>query len=367
MASCLSVSGLRLRSLQSAGRRTASYPLTPCRPVLRSFSLLRPNAWQRPQAINVSSSLFLGTRNFSLGKPTAPPNSTPPTELDQLEAAAPTPPVTPLEPAASSLPHDAVDTLSAPVDTSALSTITDAASLIPPPMHYGDLSALGLGGYTPWGIVEWSLEYLHVWSQLPWFWTIVVGSALWRTLTMPIMIMSARNGERMQRVQPENGIQPVWNLGVLGIHFPVMIGCFLGIRDLCQLPVEQLQFSGMAWLPDLTVADTTFILPAVAFIVTNLNVLASKSNTNVNATPLMGHMANLGHALSLVTAGFAMYWPSGLALYIISVSVVNLLQTLLIPPRLTLEERGRHPTFKESFQSASTTFKESVQSAKSQK
>ena len=56
------------------------------------------------------------------------------------------------------------------------------------------------------------------------------------------------------------------------IQIPVTIGMFLAVKRMCDLPVEQLKYSGFDMLPDLTVADPTYILPAVAFGLINLQL-----------------------------------------------------------------------------------------------
>ena len=41
------------------------------------------------------------------------------------------------------------------------------------------------------------------------------------------------------------------------VQLPVTLGMFFGVKGLCDSGVEALQWSGWAWLPDLTVADPT--------------------------------------------------------------------------------------------------------------
>jgi len=38
----------------------------------------------------------------------------------------------------------------------------------------------------------------------------------------------------------------------------------VGIKRMCELPVESLQTSGMLWFPDLTLTDPYFLLPMFA-------------------------------------------------------------------------------------------------------
>lgn len=53
------------------------------------------------------------------------------------------------------------------------------------------------------------------------------------------------------------------------IQLPVTLGMFFGVKRICDLPVEQLKWSGVDFLPDLTVADPTYILPLIATVAMN--------------------------------------------------------------------------------------------------
>jgi YidC/Oxa1 family membrane protein insertase len=46
----------------------------------------------------------------------------------------------------------------------------------------------------------------------------------------------------------------------------VFIFTFLGIKRMCNLPVESMTTGGILWFHDLTVADPTFILPTLSLL-----------------------------------------------------------------------------------------------------
>lgn len=48
------------------------------------------------------------------------------------------------------------------------------------------------------------------------------------------------------------------------IQAPFFISAFLGIRNMCNLPVESMQSGGILWFTDLTIADPYYILPVLA-------------------------------------------------------------------------------------------------------
>ena len=50
------------------------------------------------------------------------------------------------------------------------------------------------------------------------------------------------------------------------------LGMFFGVKKLFHLPVEQLKLSGVSWVPDLTIADTTWALPIIATVLMNMHI-----------------------------------------------------------------------------------------------
>ena len=56
------------------------------------------------------------------------------------------------------------------------------------------------------------------------------------------------------------------------VQLPVTIGMFFGVKTLCDFPLEQLKYTGLSFLPDLTLADPTYTLPIVATILMNVQI-----------------------------------------------------------------------------------------------
>lgn len=186
-----------------------------------------------------------------------------------------------------------------PVDVSAI------ASVPPLPMTYGDLASLGLAGWTPAGICRWGMEALHVSTGMPWFWTIVSATLLTRVILFPFTVRSMRSTaalaphqpeinrlrEKMQQAQAtkdmlllqqvalqqrsiyEKAGVSMGSMALLPlIQLPVTLGMFFGVKKLCDFPVEALKYSGVSWVPDLTVADPTGMLPIAAAMLINLQL-----------------------------------------------------------------------------------------------
>lgn len=93
--------------------------------------------------------------------------------------------------------------------------------------------------------------------------------------------VAAQSGDSMKRnltaiqirsMQKEHGISP-WNM----MQGPVVqvvssIAGFIAIKRLCDLPLEQLQAEGMAWIPSLAAADPTYLLPVLSVVAMNIQM-----------------------------------------------------------------------------------------------
>lgn len=208
-------------------------------------------------------------------------------------------------------PSVALDVASTPSPDAAISPVlsdvlpTEVLSSIPSPLTYGDLAAMGLASWTPAGICRWGMELIQVSTGLPWFWTIVGATFASRVLLFPFtvkqmrstaalapyqadiasirdemataqtkkdMLAMQRAALRQKMIYEKAGV----SLGGMAlapfVQLPVTLGMFFGVKKLCDLPVEQLKFSGFEWVPDLTVLDPTYTLPIIATVLMNVQI-----------------------------------------------------------------------------------------------
>ena len=104
------------------------------------------------------------------------------------------------------------ENISNPTDTAVIPDIfetssqtkwaTDAAVLsdLPP---QGDLASLGLGGYSPVGILQTSLDWLHSHTGLPWWGAIIASTLLLRLALFPLAIKLQVNAVNLNNIRPE--------------------------------------------------------------------------------------------------------------------------------------------------------------------
>lgn len=306
------------------------------------------------------------------------------------------------EPAAA---VDAVTLDSAPIpetttqDSVTGITGTDAGIDIPafdiaiPPLQYGDLAELGLAGWSPAGIIRWTFEILQVSSGMPWFYTIIAGTLLWRVVILPANIMSLRNSSRLlpytdklqavtaewkqidtsdrlalqrislkrQKIYEQAGARVLPSIIMPFVQIPVTLGLFFAVRKMTMLPVEQLKESGVFFLPDLTVADPYYILPILSTVAINIQMSVMKGDVNFAERPDMAHIMNYMRIFSFLSVPLMGSLPSGLWLSILTGVMVSSLQSFIlqratvrnwlkITPRV--EPKVKPPTMMESMQYA---------------
>ena len=186
---------------------------------------------------------------------------------------------------------DAATTLS---DLPPQGDLATALSDLPP---QGDLASLGLGGYSPIGLVQWFLDFLHVHAHLPWWAAIVATTVALRLVMLPIAGHLQANSVRLTNIHPEtsklmaktkehdqagntllaaqakaklyalyqeHNCNPLKMMAMPILQVPIFISFFIAIRRMATLPVESMKSGGLLWFQDLTVADPYYVLPVLA-------------------------------------------------------------------------------------------------------
>ncbi|XP_067870250.1 mitochondrial inner membrane protein OXA1L isoform X2 [Heterodontus francisci] len=158
------------------------------------------------------------------------------------------------------------------------------------------LVELGLGGYTPVGLIQNLLEFMHVDIGLPWWGAIVAGTVLARTLVFPVIVKGQREAAKLNNhlpamtqltnkmneaktsgnkfefakaysdlvlFQKKHDVNPLRGFLVPLIQAPIFISFFVALRQMAYLPVPSLQTGGLWWFTDLTASDPFYLLPII--------------------------------------------------------------------------------------------------------
>ncbi|XP_050679326.1 mitochondrial inner membrane protein OXA1L [Leptidea sinapis] len=242
-------------------------------------------------------------------------------------------------------------------DLSAFDGVTDAVQSL---SVNGEptFASLGLGGWSPVGIVQQCLEYLHVSLDVPWWGAILVGTVVVRVLMFPLVIMSQRNtakmnnhlpeiqtlqlkmtqarqtgnqletaryGQEMMLFMKEKGLNPLKNLFVPLAQAPLFISFFMGLRGMANCPVESMMHGGMWWFEDLTVPDQYFILPLITSATMWVTIELGVDGGRLDAQN-MQMMRYVLRAIPVIMIPFTINFPGAILVYWCSTNFISLLQ-----------------------------------------
>lgn len=218
-------------------------------------------------------------------------------------------------------------------------------------------ASLGLGGWTPIGLLQSSLEWLHITCDLPWWAAIAVCTIIVRALLTPLVIIAQRNAAVMNNVMPEmqklqakmtearqmgnameaarssqeismlmreKNFNPFKSLVVPCAQIPIFVSFFTGLRQMVNTPVESMQTGGALWFTDLTAVDPYYILPVITCATLSLTIeLGSDTLKASNQAQLVGYVLR---AIPVVIFPFIMNFPAGMVTYWATANVISLVQ-----------------------------------------
>nr|CAH7738488.1 unnamed protein product [Callosobruchus chinensis] len=145
------------------------------------------------------------------------------------------------------------------------------------------LASLGLGSFTPVGIVQNCLEYLHADIGIPWWGAIAIGTLVIRICLFPLVIITQRNAAKMNNYMPQmqalqlkltEARQSGNSLDAARYSQELMLfmkeknvnplkNMLVPMAQMSNVPVDSLRTGGLWWFTDLTLPDQYFILPWV--------------------------------------------------------------------------------------------------------
>ncbi|KAI0263666.1 60Kd inner membrane protein-domain-containing protein [Russula aff. rugulosa BPL654] len=237
------------------------------------------------------------------------------------------------------------------------------------------------------------LELINVSTGLPWFYTIIAGTVFARLILLPFSIKQLRNSAALAPHQPrlmklkeeldqayksgdklavqrvalqqrkvygESGVSMLPMLMMPFVQLPVTLGMFFGVKRLCTLPLEQFHWSGVSFLPDLTVPDPYYILPIASAVLMNLQLHIGASDMAATADrATAAHMINAFRVVSVISIPLMGNFPSGLNLYVLTGITAMVIQTALLQ-RDVVRRVLRLPILPKNTNVKPVTFKESI-------
>ncbi|KAM4853395.1 mitochondrial inner membrane protein OXA1L [Thomomys bottae] len=261
---------------------------------------------------------------------------------------------------------------------------------------------LGLGSYTPVGLIQSFLEFMHVEVGLPWWGAIATCTVLARCLVFPLIVKGQREAAKIHNHLPEiqkfstrvreaklagddteyykasmemtlyqkkHDIKLFRPLILPLTQAPIFISFFIALREMANLPVPSLQTGGLFWFQDLTISDPTYVLPLVV-TATMWAVLELGAETGMQSSDIRW-MRNIVRAMPLAVLPITIHFPSAVFVYWLSSNVFSLAQVsclripavrtvLKIPQRVVhspdklLPQEGFIKSFKKGWKNAQT-------------
>ncbi|KAH9922212.1 60Kd inner membrane protein-domain-containing protein [Fomitopsis serialis] len=233
-------------------------------------------------------------------------------------------------------------------------------------------------------------DALQVSTGIPWLWTIVSATLITRVILFPFTVRSMRSTAalaphaeeinklrlKMQLAQEtkdmlllqqvvlkqrsiyEKAGVSMGSMALLPVvQLPITLGLFFGVKGLCDFPLEQLKYTGLSYLPDLTVADPTGTLPIAATVLINLQLTLGARE--MMSSPQTAHLVNLFRVLSLVSVPLCWHLPSGTMVYIIT-SIIGLMAQSLVLRSTAIRRLLGIPIVQQQHQTKPATMMESV-------
>lgn len=220
------------------------------------------------------------------------------------------------------------------------------------------LASLGLGGWSPVGMVQQCLEYLHVSLDIPWWGAILIGTVFVRVAMFPLVIISQRNSallnnnlpevqllqlkmtqarqtgnqleaaryaQEMMLFMKEKGLNPLKNVIVPLAQAPLFVSFFMGLRGMANCPIESMTYGGLWWFTDLTVPDQYFLLPIITSATMWLTIELGVDGGRLDAQN-MQLMRYFLRAIPLIMIPFTINFPGAILCYWCSSNFISLLQ-----------------------------------------
>ncbi|KAL8177226.1 UNVERIFIED_CONTAM: hypothetical protein K2H54_043515 [Gekko kuhli] len=237
---------------------------------------------------------------------------------------------------------------------------------------------LGLGSYTPVGLIQNLLECLHLDAGLPWWGAIVAGTVAARCLIFPIIVKGQREAMKLNNHLPQinalttrmneakrsgnqfefakaysdltvyqraHDVNPLRGFLVPLVQAPIFISFFIALRKMAELPVPSLQTGGLWWFTDLSAADPYYILPLSA-TVTMWAILELGAESGVS-NPNLRVMKTVFRVMPLIILPLTISFPTAIFTYWMTSNLFTLAQVVLlrvpaVRTRLRIPERVEH-------------------------
>ncbi|XP_073233175.1 mitochondrial inner membrane protein OXA1L-like [Porites lutea] len=223
------------------------------------------------------------------------------------------------------------------------------------------LVSLGLGGYSPTGLIQQTLELIHVSGNVSWCASIAILTVIIRLVCLPLIVKAQANTAKLNNIKPqieevqaqlrelansydaaakataslrlkqlyqEHGCHPVKSILAPLVQIPLFVSFFLALRKMAYLPVDSFKTGGYLWFQDLTAFDPYFVLPVIC----SFSMLASiELGTEMGVhNPAMKTMKTIMRILAVAMIPLTAQFPTAIFSYWVTSNLFTIGQVALL-------------------------------------
>ncbi|CAI5733232.1 unnamed protein product [Peronospora destructor] len=203
-----------------------------------------------------------------------------------------------------------------------------------------------------------SLDLIHTTTGLPWWATIIVTTVAVRTVFFPVTVILMRHTAKMKLFQPDmeklrdemkanptiggdsalefqkkykalmkkHGVNPLKSMLAPLAQIPVFIAFFSGLQSISKYFPEYAH-EGVGWITDLSVADSTMVLPVIS---SALMVACVELGDDAMTGEMKDKMKFGMRCCAVMMVPLTMNFQSGIFVYWVTSNMYTLAQTALL-------------------------------------
>lgn len=235
-------------------------------------------------------------------------------------------------------------------------TIQAVASQAP---AVSEVAVAAADSYLPVQALQYVIDYVHQFTGLNWWASIVVTTLLIRTVTIPLLINQLKSTTKLSIIKPrmeeikaemdakgmdpiavaegqrkmkqlfnESGVSPFTPLKGIFIQGPIFISFFLAVSNMAE-KVPSFKTGGAYWFTDLTTPDALYVFPVLTGL-TFLITVESNAQEGMEGNPMAGTMKNVFRAFAVLTVPFTASFPKAIFCYWITTNFFSLIYGLVL-------------------------------------
>ncbi|KAK9449058.1 60Kd inner membrane protein-domain-containing protein [Limtongia smithiae] len=242
--------------------------------------------------------------------------------------------------------------------TTAASTLDVLAQTVPPD-QIGYLQSLGLAQtwYWPSDVAAHMLEYVHVYTGLPWWSTIIVAAIGSRLIVLPLMLKSFEMNLRLKAIRPAlnllqaqtqkatnpqerviasmrsrkllqmNGVSmPLVFIGAV-TQIPIAYGFFVALSSMSGIPVDGMTTGGALWFTNLAIPDPYLGLSLISGASLFVGFkMGGEMGSMSNLSPVMRTVMTYAPPAGMLLMG--LWYSSANVLFFVVAGIMSMLQTM---------------------------------------